>query len=807
MATGPSTTQTPYLVSLNANVTFTSILSAGDAIAGSVGPGGTPFRMVGVPDGLGAFDNGDGTFTVLMNHEIGATSGAVRAHGSAGAFVSRLVIDKQTLAVQSASDLGRTIFTYNPTTSSYVQATSAFARLCSADLAPVSAYFDASTGLGTQARIFMNGEETGAEGRALGWVATGADAGKVYELARLGKFSWENSVASPTSGAKTVVIGTEDGTPGQVYVYVGDKQATGTEVDKAGLTNGKLYGIRVPAFALETNGLALAAAGTSFTLQEQGPNGNVSGMTGAQLQSESAAEGVTEFLRPEDGAWDTLNPNRFYFVTTNSATGPSRLWALDFTDVRNPQLGGTVRMLLNGSEGQVMMDNIAVTADGRVIIEEDVGNNARLGKVLQYDPATGILSQLAEHDPARFSGLTSQLPFNQDEEASGVIDVTDILGTYGKQVFLLDTQAHYTFPDATIVEGGQLQTMTIDRTIQGTNGDDTLSGGLIGDLILGREGNDRIINSAGNDRLDGGSGIDTAVFSDALTNVRFNFTSGPITSIGSQGVDQLVNFERFEFAGRTIDRNDNSAYVDDLYYNAAYRDVFTANIDADTHYAQFGAREGRDPNAFFDTSAYLAANSDVARAGVDALTHYATTGWREGRDPSALFDNEYYLAQNADVRAAGINPLQHYLEFGQSEGRSISAAIGNRNDIVGGFDREYYLLTNEDVARSGMDARAHFDQFGWREGRNPNAFFDTRGYLNAYADVRTAGVNPLTHYDTFGWREGRDPSVSFDSSAYRAGYSDVSNANIDPLQHFLQNGAAEGRSTFADKTFGIGNVG
>jgi len=37
--------------------------------------------------GLGAFDNGDGTFTVLMNHELGATSGVARAHGGKGAFV------------------------------------------------------------------------------------------------------------------------------------------------------------------------------------------------------------------------------------------------------------------------------------------------------------------------------------------------------------------------------------------------------------------------------------------------------------------------------------------------------------------------------------------------------------------------------------------------------------------------------------------------------------------------------------------------------------------------------------------------
>jgi hypothetical protein len=61
MAIGPSTTQSPYLVATAEDVTFTSILSAGDAVAGSVRVGGAPYRMSGIPDGLGALDNGDGT--------------------------------------------------------------------------------------------------------------------------------------------------------------------------------------------------------------------------------------------------------------------------------------------------------------------------------------------------------------------------------------------------------------------------------------------------------------------------------------------------------------------------------------------------------------------------------------------------------------------------------------------------------------------------------------------------------------------------------------------------------------------------
>ena len=170
--------------------------------------------------------------------------------------------------------------------------------------------------------------------------------------------------------------------------------------------------------------------------------GDVSGMTGAQIDAASEAAGVTSFLRPEDGVWDTVNPNRFYFVTTNGFDQPSRLWAADFTDASNLAAGGTIKLLLNGTEGQQMFDNITINAQGKIILQEDVGNNAHIGKVWQYDPSTDSLSELAHHDPSRFlSGGANFL--TQDEESSGIIDVSHILGNAGENVYLADIQAHY----------------------------------------------------------------------------------------------------------------------------------------------------------------------------------------------------------------------------------------------------------------------------------------------------------------------------------------------------------------------------
>ena len=366
--TGPSSSQPPYVIPVAdkpAGVSTRSILTVGDSAAG--------YTMVGIPDGLGAFDNGDGTFTLLSNHELGSASGTVRAHGAKGAFVSRWVIDKDALEVRSGSDLIQDVYTakvdgtYNP------DAPVAFNRLCSADLPELTAFYDAASGKGYDGRIFMNGEESGAEGRAFAHFVTGPEAGSSYELPFLGRFSWENSVAHPNLGDRTVVIGQDDSAPtasvpnnGQVYVYAGDKSATGSSVARAGLAGGSLYGIQ-----LRSGGAPLPTefSKSDWAVGDQLPFAavDVSGdrkdpLTGAwsgdRLQTQSVAKGVTGFERPEDGAWDPSNPSDYYFVTTSNIvpelgrSGHTRLWRLRFADPARPALGGTVTLLVNGRPGR-----------------------------------------------------------------------------------------------------------------------------------------------------------------------------------------------------------------------------------------------------------------------------------------------------------------------------------------------------------------------------------------------------------------------------------------------------------------------
>ena len=399
--TGPSSSAPPYVLPIERGASTISILTAGDSV--------NFYRMAGAPDGLGAFDNGDGTFTVLMNHELGGTAGGVRAHGARGAFVSKWTIRKSDLAVVKGEDLIKQVALWNRATTAYdsPKAGVVLGNFCSAT-------FDRGT------NIFFSGEEND-QGRVFAHLLDGTS----YELARLGRARWENAVMHPTA-LKTVVVGLDDALGGFVYVYIGDKQSSGSVVERAGLTNGSLYVVRV--------------TGATFQLVFLG---DVTNGSGGSQRTLSLSAGATQWERPEDGAWDPTHLHDFYFATT---AGPSRLWRLRFNDIENPQSGGRVDVMLDGAEGPRMMDNIAVRARGDVIIQEDP-EPQRLAKIWRYDPYTDTVDLIAEHDPVRFAGAP--------EESSGVIDVSDILGDGW---LLLDVQSHEFIP-GDISQGGQLLAM------------------------------------------------------------------------------------------------------------------------------------------------------------------------------------------------------------------------------------------------------------------------------------------------------------------------------------------------------------
>ena len=453
-STGPSSSASPYLVPTLAGVTTESIITVGDTASNG-------YRMVGIPDGLGAFANDDGTFTVLMNHELGSDKGIPRAHGSVGAFVSKLIVDKSSLEVLSGQDLISEVYT-PAANGTWAPLVTAFNRFCSADLADRDAFWDARSKRGTKERIFLNGEEAGPEGRAFGHVVTGAEAGKSFELPALGNLSFENVIALPDTGKKTVVVVTDDTGGGEIYVYVGEKQRTGNAVERAGLTNGRLFGLKVDGLAVEDDTTTVPDESSMQLVEVPG----AATLTGAQIEAASVTLGLTRFARPEDASWDPSDHGGLYVATTGSFTNISRLWHFEIDEALT---GGTAEIAFAGpaydpllasvdQAGPRMMDNLTVNRRGEVLAQEDPGNQEYVAGIWRWDPDSGSMTRVAQHDPDRFkTGAAGFL--TTDEESSGIIPLPFL----GSRTYLADTQAHYASGDAETVEGGQLVLLTVPR--------------------------------------------------------------------------------------------------------------------------------------------------------------------------------------------------------------------------------------------------------------------------------------------------------------------------------------------------------
>jgi serralysin len=647
--------QSAYMLGQQPNVTIRALMSAGDIVGGR--------KLAGTPDGMGVIDTGDGTVTLLLNHEFNAALGSVRAHGSIGAFVSKLIINKTTLAVQSVSD-----FVTSPTSvyldpdgdGTYVQGTTAWTNFCSGDLAGPGAYITPIEFIGTTERIYITGEEGSVNGRAFAFVATGPQAGRAYELPSMGNMGFENLAANPFTNTNTLVGMQFDRTGGQIYFYNGTKAVgTGSVVGDAGLLNGSLYGVKVTGLTAEANGTVLAGNAAAFTLAKisDASNAEARTMTGDQIQTASNTLGVMQFLRPEDGAWDPAHPNWYYFNTTNTFNGPSRLWRLEFNDISNPTLGGTLRMVLNGTEGQRMLDNITIDSTGRVYRQEDPGNNERLARIWVYDPSDGSFEVLAEHDPARFSTGGANF-LTTDEESSGIIDVTSIFGSATRQAFLLGTQTHTSIADPDVVAGGQLQIMYIDTPTNGGAGNDTVNGGYAADNLSGGGGNDLIRGGSGADTLSGNADNDSI--------------------FGGSGNDSLVG-------------GDGS----DTIYGEAGNDVFNDTFGANT-------LEGGEGNDYFyvgstgsgSVARIIGGNNFDTVRFAEAIVHDWSTGVFSGNALNAALvkdDLEGWVLSDAADRLVLHNTLVNSLVFGNGGADTLAGGLGH-DTLHGNAGADTFLL-------------------------------------------------------------------------------------------------------------------
>lgn len=492
-----------YVLSKSAAVDIKAIATVGDAVTGTM--------VRGIPDGMGAYDNGRGGISLLSVHEVNTANAFVLKGKSTtapwGTSITKFTVSKTSKAVTKVESFIQKVNFYNYTTGKYQETPVGGApagvtpgtfdwgisRFCAAMYAAAGTFIH--NGVGYDGGLFFSGEEAGDESRGFAF----DEEGTGYQLPRMGMLSFENIMPSLKPGANTVAIASEDNQDGQLYVYAGKKQATGTAIDKAGLTNGDLHVMNIPT--IKSDNLFRTTVGKNKKMPAEFVK--VDWNTTPSAFAKEGREKGTTLARIEDGHWDPSNPNVFYFVTTESnkdpiATAPNpatptvtrdggALWRLTFKDAQNPALGAELEMLLNGGESSVYMskpDNITVTEDGKyILIQEDPGKNALLARIIAYRVSDSKLAVVAQFDANKFTVGASEF-MTEDEESSGIIDATKLLAKPGdtNSYFFFNAQVHTPAgaitarPDlagrnaakkaainTATVEGGQFYVMTISN--------------------------------------------------------------------------------------------------------------------------------------------------------------------------------------------------------------------------------------------------------------------------------------------------------------------------------------------------------
>ena len=474
----------PYVEPVSGDYQIKALFSVDDRVPLLGGAPGQQYRMVGIPDGLGAHPNGDGTSTLFMNHELGFTvlsEPVVGGPKNRGAFVSQWTLDADgdPVAGKRAYDWIYDEDTFvgpAPVVGNEAQMPRQFARFCSGFLAGPANGFDRY--------MYLTNEEADSPSTfdGMGGLSVAIFDGELHTLPKLGRFSKENTVVQPGAGTRTVIFPTEDGPAtldNQLYMYVGKKDKTkhASALSRNGLDKGKLYVFRSldPTRNSERTFTSGSVAGEWVEIP------NAEEFTDTQLEAAVDAAGAMTFVRPEDGAFNPNNRHEFIFDTTGSSSGADdgvnelgRVYSLRL-DPHNPINPATLSVVVNadavvaaGGDTAIAPDNLDVS--GRyLMVNEDGTTEARAvmaakgrdGSVWRFDLVDGDVgvdgstaTRVAQLDPPGRDGV----PVGPGIwETSGIIDASEM---FGDDTWLSDVQAHppTTAPGgaAVTVEDGQL---------------------------------------------------------------------------------------------------------------------------------------------------------------------------------------------------------------------------------------------------------------------------------------------------------------------------------------------------------------
>lgn len=492
------------------------------------------YQPVGVLDGLGAMQHpdDDGLVRVYANHELLNFRGneyEVDGITLTGARISYFDIDKETKSIVDGGIAYNAIYDANgeraTDTSLFTEPfapafggqpgdgseLAGFSRFCSAVLVEAGQFGD---GRGLESTIFFAGEEDGGGFNSVGggeWALDTA-TGDLWHVPSMGRGAWEN-VTEIDTGTTTHVafILADDSSPFDVddfdanqaegdadreaaplFLYVGEKDASGDFLSQNGLRDGKLYvwvadeaGVDSPA---EFNGMGTKTgdwveidntpvADPAMRSQDGSTGFDEFGYpTQRTLWSRAEDVGAFGFSRPEDVATNPDDGSEIVLASTGVDTfdidpgtgngvdtfGTMYTVKTDFADINNPTADLTIVYDGDADAARALRspDNLDWADDGFVYIQEDEAEedtasgdevlfgegaaNPNEASIVRLDPTTGAITRVAEinRDALPEGQFDADAGSAGEWESSGILDVSSLFGDEPGSLFLYTVQAH-----------------------------------------------------------------------------------------------------------------------------------------------------------------------------------------------------------------------------------------------------------------------------------------------------------------------------------------------------------------------------
>jgi hypothetical protein len=463
---GFTTSRAAMLDAVRDDVAVRPIVSVGDRINGPDGH----TRYESIPDGISLLPRGDGRVDLYINHETSTVPfpWAFTGNGTAkatptvdnsqddfdNAQVSRLSLNQQSAGVLNGEIV--------------IDSASNYQRFCSNFLATSANGFDRSilftneetndtvNRSGTAWPLFAGGSDPQQSGVV---VAREIKSGATRSILGLGRMNHENAVAIP--GLSQITIGTTDDTfssnppNSQFYVY---RAASSADVWN---DEGSLWAFKSNDPAIDDY-YDITAAGTTVAGSFiEVPKAVAQGDQTA-LESWSQANGVFDFIRLEDLAYDRTQTGVVYVADTGRGSGLApngRIWKLALRE--GGSLTADLTLLLNFDTSPLgtvdvvhQPDNLETTANSLLITEDPgsgnqyalgTGTTARLWRYALAGGDAGTLEVVArvnqsqDEDPG-YDVDPSTTPARAGAwESTGVVDTS---AAFGPGTFLINVQAH-----------------------------------------------------------------------------------------------------------------------------------------------------------------------------------------------------------------------------------------------------------------------------------------------------------------------------------------------------------------------------